>query len=331
VPEGHSIHRLARQFRDVFAGRRLAVTSPQGRFSAGAALLDGHTLVRSDAHGKHLFLRFEHSLVLHVHLGLYGAWDFGGDRAFNGASSIGAPRRVGEREVPGDTAAASAASPGAAAAEAPLYTGPPEPVGAVRVRLASDHGWADLRGATTCAAITEAEAAAVLRRLGPDPLHSSALPAMSSGGSGPAPLAGPARNGHGGREDFVNRIITRRTPVATLLMDQKVIAGVGNVYRAEVLFRQRIDPLLPGRALSADDAARLWDDTAAVMADGVRDGRIITTTPGYWSDHGSLPPNEEAHFVYRRHGLPCRVCGTAVELAEHAGRKLYWCPACQQP
>jgi endonuclease-8/formamidopyrimidine-DNA glycosylase len=113
-------------------------------------------------------------------------------------------------------------------------------------------------------------------------------------------------------------------------MDQKVIAGVGNVYRAEVLFRQRIDPLLPGRALSADDAARLWDDTAAVMADGVRDGRIITTTPGYWSDQGSLPPNEEAHFVYRRHGQPCRVCGTPVELAGHSGRKLYWCPACQQ-
>jgi len=336
VPEGHSIHRLARQFRDVFAGRRLAVTSPQGRFSAGAALLDGHTLVRSDAHGKHLFLRFEHSLVLHVHLGLYGAWDFGGDSEFNGASSIGAPRRVGEREVPGDRSAASTASPEAAStgapatADSPPYAGPPEPVGAVRVRLASDHGWADLRGATTCAAITDADAAAVLRRLGPDPLHSSAPPAMSIAGSGFAPITGPAEDGQCGREDFVNRVITRRTPVATLLMDQKVIAGVGNVYRAEVLFRQRMDPLLPGRALSADDAARLWDDTAAVMADGVRDGRIITTTPGYWSDQCSLPPNEEAHFVYRRHGQPCRVCGTAVELAEHAGRKLYWCTACQQ-
>ncbi len=336
MPEGHSIHRLARQFRDVFGGRRLAVTSPQGRFSAGAALLDGHTLVRADAHGKHLFLRFEHSLVLHVHLGLYGAWDFGGDREFNGASSIGAPRRLGEREVPGDTRAASTASPEAASTDAPAtadsapYTGPPEPVGAVRVRLASDHGWADLRGATTCAAITEADAAAVLRRLGPDPLHSSAPPATFLAGSGFAPITGPAQDGHSGREDFVNRVITRKTPVATLLMDQKVIAGVGNVYRAEVLFRQRIDPLLPGRGLSADEAARLWDDTAAVMADGVRDGRIITTTPGYWTNKGSLPPNEEAHFVYRRHGQPCRVCGTAVELAEHAGRKLYWCPACQQ-
>jgi endonuclease-8/formamidopyrimidine-DNA glycosylase len=331
VPEGHSIHRLARQFRDVFAGRRLAVTSPQGRFSAGAALLDGYTMAHADAHGKHLFLGFEHGLVLHVHLGLYGAWDFGGDRDFNGASSIGAPRRIGEREVPGGTPA-SGTSPEAASGGEPAYAGPPEPVGAVRVRLASDHGWADLRGATTCAAITEAEAAAVLRRLGPDPLRSTALLPTSAPlqESGIAHTSGPAHVGHSGREDFVNRVITRRTPVATLLMDQKVIAGVGNVYRAEVLFRQQIDPLLPGRALSADAAARLWDDTAAVMADGVRDGRIITTTPAYWSDPGSLPPNEEAHFVYRRHGEPCRVCGTAVELAEHAGRKLYWCPACQR-
>ncbi|MFE4545086.1 Fpg/Nei family DNA glycosylase [Arthrobacter sp. NPDC056727] len=299
MPEGHSIHRLARQFGDVFAGERLAVSSPQGRFAAGAALLDGHAMLDASAHGKHLFLHFEHGLVLHVHLGLYGAWDFGGDSQFRGASSIGAPRRVGEREVAGSTGDPAPAG----------YAGPPAPVGAVRVRLASAHGWADLRGATTCAAITEAEAAAVLDRLGPDPLH-------NSGAS---------------RDDFIRRILTKRTPVATLLMDQKVIAGVGNVYRAEVLFRGRIDPLLPGRALTEDAAGLLWDDTAAVMSDGVRDGRIITTTAGFWTRSGQLPPGEEAHFVYRRHGQPCRVCGTTVALAEHAARKLYWCPSCQQP
>jgi len=308
VPEGHSIHRLARQFGDVFAGGRLAVSSPQGRFAAGAALLNGHTLVNADAHGKHLFLHFEHGMVLHVHLGLYGAWDFGGDGEFRGASSIGAPRRVGEREVPAE-----------ADLDIPAYAGPPAPVGAVRVRLAGEHGWADLRGATTCAAITEAEAAAVLGRLGPDPLHNS------------DPLRTPysLNEANVNREDFIRRVLARRTPVATLLMDQKVIAGVGNVYRAEVLFRQRLDPLLPGRALTAAAAGRIWDDTAAVMADGVRDGRIITTTAGFWSDRTSLPPTEEAHFVYRRHGQPCRVCGTPVALAEHATRKLYWCPLCQ--
>lgn len=305
MPEGHSVHRLARQFRDVFRGERLAVSSPQGRFVQGAALLDGSVLTSSEAHGKHLFLGFEHGLLLHVHLGLYGAWNFGGDATFRGASSIGAPRKVGEREVFEDAEAA----PGALAEG---YDGPPDPVGAVRVRLSGPHGWADLRGATTCEVITAAEGEAVAARLGPDPL----------------------RNCSGDREAFITGVRARRTPLAALLMDQKVIAGVGNVYRAELLFRQRLDPWLAGKALSADAAARLWDDTVAVMSDGVRDGRIITTPPRYWAPAVApargLPEPEESHFVYRRQGLECRDCGTAVALADLGARKLYWCPACQQ-
>lgn len=309
MPEGHSVHRLARQFADVFAGERLAVSSPQGRFVQGAALLDGHVLTGSVAHGKHLFLGFHHGLVLHVHLGLYGAWDFGGDADFRGASSIGAPRKIGEREAYSD------------GGTDPEYAGPPAPVGAVRVRLAGAHGWADLRGATTCETLTETEADAVTARLGPDPL----------------------RNLPGDREDFIAALAKKRTPLATLLMDQKVIAGVGNVYRAELLFRQRLDPWLPGSALPAESAGLLWDDTVAMMSDGVRDGRIITTPPSYWTgscdrtrqgdltgQDDRLPGPEEAHFVYRRQGLDCRDCGTAVALTEHAARKLYWCPACQR-
>lgn len=313
MPEGHSVHRLARQFGDVFAGERLAVSSPQGRFSQGAAQLDGHVLTSSVAHGKHLFLGFDHGMVLHVHLGLYGAWNFGGDDGFRGASSIGAPRKVGERETYSDGGAE------------PAYAGPPAPVAAVRVRLVGAHGWADLRGATTCETLTEAEVDAVLARLGPDPL----------------------RNLPGDREAFVARLARSRTPLATLLMDQKFIAGVGNVYRAELLFRQRLDPWRPGNALPAEAAAQLWDDTVAVMSDGVRDGRIITTPPRYWTSTSAggtpvvvgadgngagtrtLPDPEDAHFVYRRHGQECRDCGTAVALTEHGARKLYWCPACQ--
>lgn len=313
MPEGHSIHRLARQFGDVFVGERLRLSSPQGRFAAGAALLDGSVLASSAAHGKHLFLGFTldsgRRLVLHVHLGLYGAWDFGGDASFRGASSIGAPRRVGEREVPAAGGDGSGPDPGDSA----VYAGPPAPVGAVRVRLEGRHGWADLRGATTCAAITAAEAQAVRDRLGPDPLHN--LP--------------------GDRDQFTAALQTRRTAVATLLMDQKVIAGVGNVYRAELLFRQRLDPLLPGNALGPDAAHRLWADAAALLADGVRDGRIITTPPRYWTGAGTgtgggLPAPDDAHFVYRRPGLGCRICGTAVAQADLGARKLYWCPHCQR-
>ncbi|MEE2522956.1 DNA-formamidopyrimidine glycosylase family protein [Pseudarthrobacter sp. J75] len=298
MPEGHSIHRLARQFSDVFVGEKLVVSSPQGKFAPGAAVLDGHVLESAAAHGKHLFLTFRHGMVLHVHLGLYGAWSFGGDSTFTGASSIGAPRRVGERET--FDAGADAG-----------YDGPPAPVGAVRVRLVSGHGWADLRGATTCAALTGSEVQAVLDRLGPDPLHN--LP--------------------GDRAEFVARLRRRRTAVGQLLMDQSVLAGVGNIYRAEALFRQRVDPWMPGAGVPADTAAALWDDTVLLMNDGVRHGRIITTPAEFWdiggNDDGLLPGDGTAHFVYKRHGQPCRVCGSSIGIAEMAARKLYWCPGCQ--
>ncbi|UVJ37962.1 Fpg/Nei family DNA glycosylase [Arthrobacter sp. CJ23] len=300
MPEGHSVHRLARQFQDVFGGRRLDVSSPQGRFTAGAGLLSGHTMVEAMAHGKQMFLRFDHGLILHVHLGLYGAWNFGGDGSFRGASSIGAPRRIGEREAASEDIGGGS------------YQGPPEPVGAVRVRLVSDHGWADLRGATTCAATTEAEAQAVLDRLGPDPL----------------------RNVPGDRDEFVRRLRRRKTAVALLLMDQAVLAGVGNIYRAEILFRQGVDPWTPGTAIDAGTAERIWDDAVLAMSDGVRDGRIVTTPRELWSTgtEGAgtdVPHDDEAHYVYKRHGQPCRSCGTAVGLTEIGARKLYWCPGCQ--
>lgn len=295
MPEGHSVRRLAQQFGDVFTGEPLSVSSPQGRFAAGAALLDGQVLTDSRAHGKHLFLHFDHAMVLHVHLGLYGAWDFGGDASFRGASSIGAPRKIGESELFEDP-------------DTVPYAGPPAPKGAVRVRLVSRHGWADLRGATTCAAITEAEVRAVLARLGPDPL----------------------RNLPEDKARFVSALLSRKTPIAALLMDQKVIAGVGNVYRAEVLFRQRLNPWLPGNGLSAGAAGLLWEDTTAVMADGVRDGRIITTPAAYWQEGAVLPSGDAAHYVYKREGLPCRVCAAPVAMTELVGRKLYWCPACQE-
>lgn len=298
MPEGHSIHRLAAQFNSVFGGSRLAVGSPQGKFAAGAALLDGAVLQAAHAHGKQLFLAFDNDLYLRVHLGLYGAWDFGGDETFRGASSIGAPRRVGEREAYDDGAWAPSS-----------YSGPPEPVGQVRVRLVSSHGWADLRGPAACEVVTEAERAAVVGRLGPDPLQ-------------PDP-AGEAAG------EFVRRLTSRGTAVGSLLMSQDVVAGVGNIYRAETLFRRGLNPWLRGKDLDGPAAAALWTDIVAVMADGVREGRIITTLPEHRQGSGLPLWPDNAHYVYQRQGRPCRVCATPVALDGMGSRKLYWCPRCQ--
>src|SRR5262245_10194093 len=77
MPEGHTLHRLADLHERRFSGRPVAVSSPQGRFAASAAIVDGRVLERTDAHGKHLFHHYGPDLVVHVHLGLYGTFSDG--------------------------------------------------------------------------------------------------------------------------------------------------------------------------------------------------------------------------------------------------------------
>ena len=305
MPEGHSVHRLARQLADLFEGRQLRVSSPQGRFAAGAAAVDGRVLTRSRAHGKQLFLELAATgdpadvLVLRSHLGIYGAWSFAGDESFAAASSIGAPRRLGERE----TGSAAAAVEHDAAG----WVVPEAPVGAVRVRLAGEHGWADLRGPALGVVETPEEARAAEEKLGPDPLDPGADP-----------------------EPFVRAAGRSRRPIGVLLMEQHVVAGIGNIFRAESLFRRGVDPLAPGASLEREVLIGLWEENVALMRVGVRLGRIVTTDP---EDRPGVPEAgawpEHANYVYQRHGQPCRRCGAQIRKKELNGRGLYWCPACQ--
>ena len=126
VPEGHTIHRLAARHRELFAGHRVRVESPQGRFTAGAALLSGHTLTDTDAYGKHLLHHFDTGVSLHVHLGLYG-------RFTDGVPPVPEPvgqlrmRMVGERhwlDLRGPTACEVLEPSGVAALRARLGADP---------------------------------------------------------------------------------------------------------------------------------------------------------------------------------------------------------------
>jgi len=316
VPEGHTVHRIARQLSLDLVGHALRVSSPQGRFAAGAARLDGQVLERASAVGKHLFCDFASGDVLRVHLGLYGAWDFhgrlsplvAGEAAWG---SLGAPRlrravRMGEdeREQP--------AAEGGLVADVPHDDPafPPEPVGQVRVRLATDVTVADLRGPSACEVLDPDGAAAVLARLGPDPATGTDLDAAGT--------------------DLVARLRARNVAVGQLLMDQSVVAGIGNIYRAELLFRARLDPWTPGRALPPEVARALWDDWARLLPDGIATGVMITRddlTPQ--QRRAALTDRALRHWVYGRAGEPCLVCGTAVVVEDMAGRKLYRCPSCQ--
>jgi endonuclease VIII len=271
MPEGHTLHRLARQLSEVFGDQQVRVGSPQGRFADAAGRLDGAEVRGADAWGKHLFVDFGAERVVHVHLGLYGTFDV-------------------HDLVP----------------EVPL------PVGEVRLRLVRADGkaYADLRGATTCELLTLAERDAICARLGPDPLR---------------PDADPSR--------AWERIRRSSAPIGTLLMDQSVLAGVGNVYRAELLFRHRIHPLRPGRTLRPGQWQAMWDDTVVLMAEGVRTGTIDTVRPEHTPEVMGRPPRDDDHggevYVYRRTGQPCHVCGRGVRTAVLGGRNLFWCSRCQ--
>ncbi|WP_294179782.1 Fpg/Nei family DNA glycosylase [uncultured Schumannella sp.] len=322
MPEGHSVHRIARQFARHFLGEPVAVSSPQGRFAAGAAQLDGHTIVQSRAVGKQMILEFDHGLWLRIHLGMYGAWDFAGEidvddtlASANGRMgqtaqrgtvvgshedspwSIGAPRRARLRMSESEKLGAE------------LETFPPEPVGQVRVRLVTPNTVADLRGPTACEVLTAEEVDRVLAKLGPDPLVDDVAES---------------------EERFVATVRRKPTAIALLLMDQSVVAGIGNVYRAELLFRARQSPFTPGRDVPEDTVRELWRDWVHLLTIGVETGQMLTMDGLDDEAYArALASRDDRHWVYHRTGEPCRVCGTAIAMTELGGRKLYWCPTDQ--
>jgi len=269
MPEGHTLHRLAHELDDAFGGRRVRVSSPQGRFADSAALLDSSELLGADAWGKKLYVEFAGDRFVYVHLGLIG----------------GLVVTTGVAEVP-------------------------PPVGEVRLRIATADAFADLRGATACELVTREQRDAAVAALGPDPLR---------------PDADPDR--------AWQRIRRSRLPIGRLLMDQSVVAGVGNVYRAELLFRHRMHPLRPGNTLRVGQWRAMWDDLVGLMNEGVRTGRIDTVRPEHTPEAMGRPARVDDHggevYVYRRAGQPCHVCGRPVRTAELDSRNLFWCARCQ--
>lgn len=330
MPEGHSVHRIARQFARNFAGRSVAASSPQGRFIEGAAILDGRELLTVFAVGKQMFADFGDDTWLRVHLGMYGAWDFAGEIAVdqtiasangrmgqtnqrgtdmalevldtageNSLSSIGAPRKARVRM--------SEQTKGMTDVEWESF--PPAPIGAVRLRLLTDRTVADLRGPTACEIRTGHEIDETIAKLGPDPMHDDSTAA----------------------EDRFTEVVRRKpTRIGILLMDQSVVSGIGNVYRAELLFRAGVDPHTPGRAVPEEIVRGMWRDWVSLLRIGIETGQMMTMDGLAGDEYALAMANrDDRHWVYKREGLPCRVCGTNIILEEMAARKLYWCAVCQ--
>jgi endonuclease-8 len=162
---------------------------------------------------------------------------------------------------------------------------PPEPKATTRMRIVGPDAAVDLVGPNTCEVLDDIEP--VVRKLGPDPLRRD---------------ADPDRAWHA--------LQRRRISIGQALLDQSVIAGVGNVYRAEALFTHRIHPLRPANELTRDEFDAIWKTLVRLMRKGVRDMRIATRN------------------VYRAE--VCPECGTPITRWDLAGRWAYACPTCQR-
>ena len=265
---------------------------PQGRFT-DADVLDGRKLERVMAVGKHLGYDFGKDRILHVHLGLQG--DFS----------------EGSGSLPEVRGALRLRMWNAAAVKRPAVPGVSKRHGWYSDDDGTDNidadkvAWVELRGPMDCSVYSQEKWDGLLKRLGPDPLN----------GDGP--------------ERMVAKVAKSRKPIGELLMDQTVAAGVGNIYRAELLYRARLSPFRVGKDVEEKTLRSIWKEAGVLMKAGMVDRRIVTTKPADRPHKTGQALKEEAHYVYRRNGRPCFVCGTDVLKKEMAGRNLFWCPVCQ--
>lgn len=261
MPEGHTIHRLARDQSPLLIGRPVRIHSPQGRFADEAAQLDGCTIDEIRPCGKHLFYRFENAPTWHVHLGLYGKF-----RPFEGTE--------------------------------------PEPRGQVRAAVSTEAGGFHLVGPNTCELIDEDGVQKVLERLGPDPLTKNAKSAT-----------------------MIERIGSSRRAIGGLLLDQSIIAGVGNIYRADALFLESIHPETRGVDLTERQLRDLWRRLKSLLQIGLKHNKIITADPKVVGKPRSRMTRDERLLIYKADSCP--QCSGPVETLSIASRRIDACPKCQ--
>lgn len=179
----------------------------------------------------------------------------------------------------------------------------PEPKGILRFRMYTTKHWFELRGAIAIETFDADMRALLEARIGPNPLDPSADP----------------------KRAFA-KLAKSRAPIGLLLMDQSIIAGIGNIYRSEVLFLNHVHPRTPGSALDLRTWRAMWKDLARLMVHGADVGRIVTTHPRDREKPKGAVRRVDRFYVYRRTGLPCRWCGTPIEAGVMGTRNVFWCP-----
>ena len=181
----------------------------------------------------------------------------------------------------------------------------PEPRGAVRVRMIGQEKAFDLNGPTRCEILDDEGYEKLLDRLGEDPLNKDA-----------------------DIDKVWQRIHRSRAAMGTLLLNQSVIAGIGNVYRAEILFLLGIHPERPGNTLAREEFGKLWQLTIRLLKIGMKYNRIITVEREHVDKPLSKLPIAERVLCYKK--KKCMTCGPRIRQWELGSRKMYACEKCQK-
>lgn len=181
----------------------------------------------------------------------------------------------------------------------------------VRLRAVHPTGAIDLIGPHVCELITQIEADAIIASLGPDPLQQETL-----------------------SKEFLTSAAKVTTPIGRFFMEQSKIAGIGNVYRAEILFVCGISPYTPVSDISKSQWERIWKVARELMIPGVDlEGPTETILPGSPTPVTLTKPLKldpgRTFYVYQCTGQQCLACGNAVEEEQFYGRTLYLCRTCQ--
>jgi endonuclease-8 len=259
VPEGHTIHRKVVDQAPSFVGEQLRAVSPNHRFDSGARAIDGRTLQRMDAWGKHLFYFFEGRRVLHVHLGMDG--------------------RFRHHRLPADAV--------------------PPPRRTTWLRVTAPQMTFDLSAPKVCEVVDEITQRRIVDRLGPDPIRQDDDGGVFTGLSG------------------------RTDSIGAALLDQSLVSGIGNVYRAEILYALGIHPERPANQVTEDEWAAIWATAVRMLRAGVSDrGQIITV------DRRDFKVRDRREtYVYGQR--MCAHCGSSIHKWDLDGRDAWACPTCQ--
>jgi formamidopyrimidine-DNA glycosylase len=316
--EGHQVHRVAAAHRKLLVGSRFRCTSPNGRFADGAAAIDGALLTRVEAYGKNLLYVFSNG------------------PAAAAAAAAAAPRSTAAGAAAPPPPRPSSAAEAAEQAMASVHPdhdvtmhvhfgmsgafstfstakgstrAAPEPTPTTRLRIEALPGTPaqGIVGHLSAMTVQYGRGGALMaervRQLGPDPLRDDADPQRFFAALASAPP---------------------KKPAGLMLMDQSVMAGAGNIYRAEICFKARVHPEQPAASLPRSAAERLWHHSADLLRRGFQTGSILTVDP---EDAARLGKPWTRRYVYNQ--ARCGECGGRVASWDMAGRTCYACPACQ--